>query len=445
MARFKWGFLSVGFARQSALNTENTTDADFSYFAAEVDVPEINRQIFDIAAKTGQVGADQAPAVGVKRATVKIKMPLYGFKRSFSSATEEPGITDGVISAAQVFLGLVLGSNSEDPASATDLRKGVGLSRSDFTANFGATFANNTVNAIPSATTVTVQAGEGAKYIPGQMVVWGSSLTDTAQAVSWVKSVAVDTLTLVDAPGNTPQANDDGFPSVVAYQSSQQPAPMTLRLLGDNAAFKVALFGAIPSKCMVTCQAGEPPMCEFEFACVGATTYGTGGGLVALTVDPQLPLPVVGNFAGRLTWAAVGSAMAVLHGVRDLKIEIAHEFSDVLSHNVASGISERIVANRKIKVDLQIPRDSSDTITSGDGPWDTAIGAGTSYQLAVYGGKLPGTIFSLFAPSLHLADAPKPVEVDGLIYDALSFRPGTYTADSGSGDAADSNFRLGWA
>lgn len=444
MARWLYAYTGFGFASQSALNTENTTDADFSYFAAEVEIPEITRQVFDIAAKTGQVGAKQAPVVGARRANVKIKMPMYGFKRTFSSATEEPGVTDGVVSAAQVFLGLLLGSVDGTAMSATEIRKGKALGISDFTTTFGATFANNTVNAIPSATTVTVQGGEGAKYKPGQMIAWGSSLTDAAQAVSWIKSIAVDTLTLVDAPGNTPQANDDGFPSVVAFQSFAPPAPLTIRLLGPDAAFKIALVGCIPVKGSISAKAGEPPMVEIEFAAVNVVEYGSGGLAQTLTVDPSLPGPLVGNGAGRLTWAAAGSAMAALHGVTELKIDIENKINDVQSHNTASGISERAIVDREIKVTFAIPRSSSDTITSGSHAWDVAAVQGSSYQMAVYGGSVPGTLMSIFLPALHQFAPPKVVDRDGMVYDELQFRCGVYTADSGSGPAVDSNARIGW-
>lgn len=445
MARWLYDYTGFGFAAQSALNTENTTGGDFHYFAAEVEPPEYTRKVFDIAAKTGQVGAMQAPAVGARNGSIKIKMPMYGFKRSFNSAAEEPGVTDAVVSAAQVFLGLLLGSSDGTAMTATQIRKGAALSISDFTSNFGATFANNTVNAVPSATTVTVQAGEGAKYIPGQMVVWGSSLTDTAQSVSWIKSIAVDTLTLVDAPGNTPVANDDGFPSVVAYQSFAPPAPLTIRLLGPDAAFKIALVGCIPTKGSISAKAGEPPMIEIEFAFVNVVEYASGGLAQTLTVDPTLPYPLVGNGAGRLTWAAEGSAMAALHGVTDLKIDIENKINDVESHNVASGISERAVVGREIKATFAVPRSSTDTITAGSHAWDIALVAGTSYRLAVYGGSTPGTLVSIFLPSLHQAAPPKIVNKDGMIYDELQFRTGVYTADSGTGAAVDSNARIGWA
>lgn len=446
MSRWLWAYQSIGFAKQADANTENTTDADFHYFAAECEVPEITRQIFDIAAKTGQVGAHYAPAAGSKRPTVKIKLPIYGFKAAFDPTAQEAGVTDAVISAAQVFLGLLLGSKSSLPASATELRKGFGLARANLTAGFGAVYANNEIAAVPTALTVDVQAGDGGKFYPGNFFACGSSLSDTTQTLAWIKTVAGDTLTWADAPGNQPAINDDVWGTVTAYQSSEQPCPITIRLMGDNVAFKVALVGCVPTKGTITAKAGEPPMLEIEFSAINATTYGTGGGLQALTVKPTLPYPMTGNGAGRLTWAASGSAMAAQCGVRELKLEIASTVVDTPCHNKTSGISERIVSSRDVKVTFQFPRDSGDTITAGNGPWESALDAGTSYQLAVYSGILPGTLFSIFLPSVHQFAPPKIVEVEGVIHDEVSFRPGTYVADSGTGgDAKNSNLRIGCA
>jgi hypothetical protein len=445
MARWKWPFQSIGFAMQADANTENTTDADFHYFVGELEIPETTQQIFDIAGKTGQVGASYAPAVGAKRATAKLKLPLFGVKRSFDPTIAEVGVTDAVISAVQVLSGLTLGSKSETPTTAAELRKGFGLARANLSASFAATYANNEVAAVPSTTSIEVQAGHGNRFYAGQLFACGSSTSDTAETLTWIKSIAVDTLTFADAAGNQPEVNDDIWGSVVAYQSSAAPAPFSLRILGDGATFKQVLIGCTVVKANIVGKAGEPPMIEFEISAIDAKVYDTGGGLQSLSVSPSLPYPLVGTGAGRLTWGEAGAAMAPLCGVHELKIEIENKFADIPCHNKSSGISERVFTDRSIKVTMQIPRSSADTISNGNGPWQNGLSDGRTYQLAVYGGVLPGTLFSIFCPSLHQFAPPKMVEVEGLVYDELTFRCGVYVGDSGTGDAKNSNFRVGWA
>jgi len=62
--RWAWPVKSVGFARQSALATENTTDAEFSYPPVQCEVPESVAEIFDLAIATGQVGTFYPPVTG---------------------------------------------------------------------------------------------------------------------------------------------------------------------------------------------------------------------------------------------------------------------------------------------------------------------------------------------------------------------------------------------
>ena len=445
MARQFSKYQSIGYARQTALNTENETDGDFVYFPAAYLLPEVAQDIFDLEIASGQVAAKYTPVVGVKKPVVKLKMQAFGFVKGYDPETQEPGVTAAIVSAVQVFLGLLLGSASDSATTAALLARGVGLSICDFTASKGATFGNNDVTVVASTTTAEVGAGNGVDYKAGQLFAAGSSKTDDEQTLTWIQSITADTLTFADAAGNQPVAGDDTWATVVAFTSSQQPQPLSIRLLGDNAAFKTVLIGATPVKATISGVAGKPPEIEIEFTCASIYQYSTGGGLQPMTIAPSLPYPLVGTGAGRLTFAAIGSAMAAKHGVQEFKITIENEMADVESHNMASGVSERNTADHKITLSCKIPRDSADTITSGENPWQVAQAAGTSYRLALYSGVLPGTLFSAYFPSIHQIGAPKPVEVNGMWYDELEFRPSAFTSDGGSTAPADTVMRLGWA
>lgn len=449
MARQFAGSQSIGYARQTALNTENTTGGDFTYFPAEYVIPDVPREIFDLKIASGQVAAQYTPVAGVKKPTIKIKLHAFGFKQSYDPTAEEPGVTASVVSAVQVFMGLLLGSASDSVTTAAELAKGTGLSICNFTSTFAATYGLDDVTAAPTTTTATVVGGHGARYKAGQLFASGATKTDSAQTLTWIKSIAVDTLTFIDAPGNQPANGDDTFASVVAFISSQQPVPITIRLMGDNAAFKIAMVGCTPVSATIEAVAGKPPMIEIEFACAGMVAYSSGGGLQPMTISPTLPYPLVGSGAGRLTFGAGGSAMAAQDGVQEFKITIKNQVAEVESHNYASALAERNIANHDIRVSMKVPRASGDTITSGNNQWETALAAGTVYQLALYSGVLPGTLFSALFPALHQIGAPKPVEVNGMWYDELEFRPGAYLGDGTAGTAdtapADTVMRLGWA
>lgn len=447
VSRWAWAWQSVGFARQTDLNTENGTDGDFHYFAAEVSVPETTRQMFDLKIATGQVGAKYAPVAGAMRGKLSIKFPAFGLKKAYSPATEEPGITTGVLSASHVLTGLALGSDSESSAvtNAATLAKGLGLSLADMTANFGATFANNEIAAVGSTTSATVQAADGAKFKVGQLFACGSSSTDTAQTLAWIKSIAGDVLTFIDAAGNQPSVNDDVWGTAVAYISNDAIVPITIRIIGDNAAFKEAYVGCYPVSWKFTGKAGEPPMIEMTWECCNVVKYGSGGTLQPLTVTPSQPLPLINTGAARFTMGAAGSAMSEYAGIRDFEIDVTNKLATVPSHSKASGISEVIVVDREVKVKWLHPRASDDTITSGKGPWDSAVLDGTRFQAALYGGNLPGTLISVLLPSLYLAEPAKPVEVDGLLHDELNLRAGTYSSDGASTFAGNSVLRIGWA
>lgn len=444
MARQSWKIKSIAIARQTALATENTTDASFGVFPAEVEVPELSRQIFDNMIATGKIGVNYAPAVGAIRGKIKLKFPAFGFKRGYAPATEEPGVTAGVISANAVLMGLALGSASDSITSDAEFLKGFGLSFSNFTAGFAATFANNTVAAATSALQIDVQAGEGVDYKPGQLVTFGSSATDNQNSVSWIKTISTDTIVFADAMSAAAQVNDDSFGTICAFNSSQQPVPFTLRLLGDNAGFKMAMVGCTIDSCKITPNASEPPMIEMEISAAGVTEYSTGGGTLPLTVTPTLPYPMLGNYGGRSTIGYNGAAMSAVNGLRDLSIEIANNWVDILGHGSQTGIAERICLGRDIKVNFKIPTSSADTKTNGEDFWDTYLTSANPIAMALYGGALPGTGFSVFMPALHQSEEPKMVEVDGLIHREITLRPGDYTGDTGTTGIADSALRVGW-
>lgn len=445
MARYAWPIKSIALARESAIGTENTTDASFSCFAAEVEVPSYTQKVFDNVIATGKIGTHYPPVFGSRMGSVKLKFPLYGSKRGYDPEASEPGITAGVLPGTTILLGLLLGSNSDDADSDAKFIAGKGLSVCDFTASKAATYGAADVAAATSATQIDVGAGNGADYKAGQLFVCDSTKTAGTPSVSWIKTIATDTLTFADACANPPVLNDNTYATWTAHNSSQDPTPFTLRILGDNAALKTALIGCRVEGGTITLNAQEPPMVELEVSFIGVTLYNTGGGTIALTVIPQVPQPVIGGNGGRLTMGWDGGALAAVGGLKDVQLVIKNTFAEVPGHGSTFGILEKPILQREITLKFKMPRSTADSIVGGRGPFEQYAQAGTAIAVALYSGTLPGNIFSVFMPACHQNEAPTEVDDGGLIYWQVSLRPQAYTGDTGTTGPADSNCRIGGA
>lgn len=442
MARLVYALRSVGIARQGAYDTENTTDASFSYGTVETGIPEATRATFDLMINGNKPGTYYAPASGARMGKVSLKVTNFGFKRGYDPTTMEAGTTTGVLALHTILTALALGSASGDVTSDAEFLQGFGLHRTDFTTSKGATYGSGDVASVASTTVLDVGAGNGADYKPGALFACGDTAADTAPSVSWIKTIATDTLTFADAMANLAIAGDDTWSTVTAALTNAQPVQFGMRILGDDAADKIALFGCQVDKLTMTMKAQEVTSIEFDVSFGGLTYYGTGGGLQALTVEPQMPTALIGGEGGRVTMGVGGAAMAAIT-MGEITIEIENTPAEVKSIGAANGVAERIVTERKTTITMLYPRSAGD-VTGGETYWNSAFRAGTAISLAGYSGSAPGRGFAFFAPALHQFEAPKQVDVGGLKYEELKLRPGQYSGDTGSTAPADTPFRAAW-
>lgn len=442
MARLGYKQRSVGIARQSAYETENTTDASFSYGVLEAGIPEAARQAFDLMVSAARSGTYYPPASGAKTGKVSIKTSNFGLVRSYDPTTQEPGVTSGVLPVHILLAALAMGSASDSITSDAEFLQGFGLHRCNFTASKGATYGSGDVAVVTSTTVLDVGAGNGADYQPGQLFACGDTAADTAPSVSWIKTISTDTLTFADAMANLAIAGDDVWPTVVAAITDQQAVPFTMRILGDNAADKVALIGCQVDKITFTIKAQEIVQIEYDISFGGMSFYGTGGGLQSITVQGQMPPALIGGEGGRVTMGVGGSAMAAVT-IGEITVEIENSPIPIMSIGAANGIAERYVAERKTTVTALYPRSSGDVVGT-ETYWKSAFRAGTPISLAGYAGKAPGKGFAMFFANLHQFEEPKDVDVGGVKYEELKLRPGQYTDDTGSTAPADTPARLGW-
>lgn len=453
MARQKFDWRSLGFAKQADYPSENTTGGDFTWFEAEVTPPEFARQVQDFQYSTGQVGAKAPPSVGGKHGgKFTIKSALFCLKSNYNYQAEEPG-GSGILSPIAVLLANALGSANAGAAvtNAATFARGLGMARTDYAGgSIAASYHSNGVVS-STATTVTVAVGKGAGYKVGQFVVFidGAASPDSTPVMGFIKSIAGDVLTLsstnvVPATSSThAQANDEGLGTAVGFTAADQEQPLTFQILGDNAGHKMALIGCVARTIKITCKAGEVPQVEIGYEFTEHAMYSTGGGLQALSGAYKKAQAVIGVNAGWLGYGASGSVPAVATGWYDVEINIEKKLVYVPAHSKNQGVGEFLCSDFDIKVSAVVPRDSSDTISNRSHIWEKAFEDGDAKALAVFGGTTPGRFFGIEFPALHIFSQPMLELRDGMVCDKIEFRPGVYSSDGASTNAGNKVMRFG--
>lgn len=447
----KWisGLQSVGFARQTDYVTENSTNGDFHYFPAEVDVPSLVRATEEFQAATGQIGAMEPPVAGSKHGgEFTVKLPFQGFRASYNPTGMEPGVGN-TVAPSLVLLGNALGSVSEGAGitNATTFMAGQGLSNTAFNGGaYGAvTFALNGVVStaiVGSKTTINVAAARGEAFKTGQFFHCGTGVADTTPSLGWIESMVNggagdDVLTFSETMGVTPVALDEIFATAVAFLSDDKPQPLTFRFLGAEAQQKLVLIGCICTGGKLTLVAGKTPMLELKYSYTDHTWSGSGGGLQAPSGEFLRIQPVLGTNAGRLTYGASGLGGSLVHGFAEMELTWETTMAYVPSHSSAQGVSEGITTDRKVTLTCKVPWDEGDAIAAGETIYGADFVAGTPRAVTLYCGGLPGRAFSVYMPSVHLAAQPTLENREGLMYHNLQFRPGRYATDGASITATD--------
>jgi len=419
-------------ARQTDLTTENTVGASFTAFAAAVDVPDHAQEqedCSDLAA--GQFGAYEPPAPGSRSGgTISIRMPLEALKAGYDPTSEDPG-SAGVISPAMVLLGNALGSaGSSAVSSDAEFWQGYVLARTGYHAG--------SVNATGS-TTSSVKVDDQSYYTAGALAIWGTTASEATPSVGWAKTLTNDTQDLVDtfepmavAPANA----DDAFGTATAYLSSAEPVPLTMHILGDNAAFKYAYIGCVANRVKLDGMSGKTPMIEIDYTFTARKRYSTGGGLSA-PANFTRARPFLGRYGGR--FLVDGTAAC---GWGDFSVEVNFDIIPVECPNKEEGYSEFVRRLASVNVAAQIPIDSSDTITDNNSPMETKYANGTTMSIGGYMGQTIGGIASFLLPSVSLAEAPQLVDINGILGESIVARPAAYSGDTGSTAPADTLFRV---
>lgn len=434
MARMKWSgqYMTVLAARQSDLTTENVTGASFTAFAAAVDVPDHAQEqedFSDLAA--GQFAAYEPPAPGSRSGgTISMRFPLECLKSGYDPTSEDPGAA-GVISPAMVLLGNALGSGGAAAVSSdAEFWQGYHLARTGYHAG--------SVNAVGS-TTSQVKVDDQSYYTAGALALWGTTASEATPSIGWAKTLTNDTQDLVDlfeAMAVAPANADDAFGTATAYLSGNEPVPLTMHILGDNAAFKYAYIGCVATRVKLDWMSGKTPMVEIDWMFTARKRYGSGGGLTA-PADFTRARPFLGRYGGRFT--VDGTATC---GWGDFSVEANFDIIPVECPNKEEGVSEFVRKLATVAVNAQIPIDSGDSISNNNSPMEEKYANGTTMTIAGYSGQTIGGIASMLLPAVKLAEAPQLVDINGILGESIVARPAAYSGDDGSAAPADTLLRV---
>ena len=437
---------SLKLAIQTDLVTPNATPGDFVAIACESPTLSFDTPVTEIELLTGQPGAAPERIIGTRKGTLTFRVPLEGFKDGFSPTTENPGDA-GVIPPWFVLAANIMGCDISNLAGATLSDKNTAFWKGAFIRLGFGYDADAVASALAGA--ITVDAGKGANYVPGEFVMSGLGTSATALQKGFVKSIAGDVLTLFEDAATI--VNDNAaemFGTTTAYVSSDQPRPLTATYVGSSsAAYGYILTGLVAEGFKIGLDSSETPVIEFSYRFADYQADSTIGGLAVPASYPHIA-PIVGTNNGRVTIAG-----AMTCGLENVSFEFACTLSERKCHAAPQGISDIIVTKRVARVTATVPHDSTDAIynaigggaTKGDHKWQSFLQRGVSQSIGVETGAGAGSTFAALVPAGKLVAVPQLTESDGLLAYQLTLEASTYTGDGSSTAPGNTVARLALA
>lgn len=431
MARLVAKRRTIGFARQTALTTENTTANDFTYFPCVFPDPDHAQEQEDFSdLQSGQAGAFEPPAPGSKSGgSITVQFPMSALKTGYDPTSEDPG-DSGVISPAAVLLANAIGSAGNSAvSSAAEFAQGYHLARTGYVAN----------DVAAGSTTTAINVNTGASYTTGSAVMVDSSASAGSPAFGWITDITSgtpDVITIAAASAVTAAASDNSYGVATGYMSGNDTVPLTFRVSGDNSAFLDTYIGCVAKSIKLDLAAKKTAMCEIVFQFADRKRYSTGGGIQDIA-SFQRVRPTLGNTGGRFLYDG-----SVTCGFMEMELNIEYEIADVECPSASEGVSEFVRSISSVELAAKVPLDSSDSVTANMGPFEQKYNTQSNAELQLDVVSMPGSSFSVFLPAAHVAEAPQRTQVNGMIATEVKFRPSRYTSDTGSTAPADSVLRF---
>jgi len=422
-----WSDSSLGFAPQTAFGTENATPGDFKYLKCESPSITFDTEVTELDLLTGQVGAAPERIVGRRSGSVSFTIPAEGLKSGYDPTAEDPGDA-GVIPYILALIGNAVGSYADNWVggvnTAAEFFSGVQhLSCSDYNSN-GVTSATSTI--------ITMQPAAAGTTLVGQYVLTGESDTTSTVQTGFAKTKSGNDVTVFEASTHTVNSpTADVFGTVTAWQSGNQPIPLTIRFVGNGTELGYRLVDAICESFTLNLNAAETPTVEMSFRFYNFIADKTIGGLVVPDAFQRVPT-ILGTANGRVT---VGSLVTC--GLEDVTVSwSAGDLRTIVCHSEDSGIESVQIVRPVVTAAFSIPHKTTDPIFDGGGSsansgahvWQSALELGTRYSFGVEVGSRVGRMLSILIPSGIVTQAP--VDVGELVRYSVQIEASTYSADS---------------
>lgn len=424
-----WQYHSLKVAPQvSGFGTAATVDADFVALQCETPAVTFETAIEELELLTGQIGAAPERLVGRRSGSISFKMPLEGFKSGYDPTANNPGDT-GIVPPWMCILGNVLGSQISLSDTAVKFWKGLHLSNSIYSA------AGVVAAGTDSTHIVTDNAGVSNEILGGELVATALAAAPTTIQMGYVKTKAVQTLTLFEASANVVADNAANvYGTSNAWLSSAQPSqlPLTMRWVGQDTTFAYILQDCICDGVTVTWEAGAVPTIEFKWKFYDFTMDKTKGGLTVPDAFVRVP-QIVGTNNGRATIG--GTATCTLE---NCTLEYTQEINEIKCHAATQGITSVTFSKPRVKASMQVLHNSADTVYSAAGvggntgshQWQSFLERGVEKSVGVYVGSAIGRVFAFLVPAGKIIAVPAVSLRNGAVQYALQVEAGAYTADT---------------
>lgn len=439
-----WSDSSVGFAPQSAFGTENTTPGDFVYLKAESPSVTFETETTELDLMTGQVGAAPERIIGRRSGSITMSMPLEGLADGYDPTAQNPGDA-GVLPYLQALLGNAIGSYADNwSGTAAQFWSGTQhLSCSSYTAG-GVDSA-----AAGSVTYDNLTASNKIKG--GAYLLTALNATTSAVQSGFAKVKSALAVTLFENSTNT--VNDgtaNAYGTGTAWQSDNQPIPLTIRWKGNNTAFGYRLVDCICESFTINLNAAETPTVEFTFSFYNFIADKTIGGLVVPSTFQRIPT-ILGTSNGRVT---IGGSVTC--GLEDVSIGwSAGDLRVIPCHSEDSGIASVQIVRPVVTAAFSIPHRDTDGIydaggapaNSGAHAWQYLLESGETVSIGVEVGSRIGRMWSALIPAAIVTASP--VDAGELVRYQVQVEASSYsgdtsdTAETSADSPLDSIFRIG--
>jgi hypothetical protein len=435
-----WTDHSVSFALQDDLSTPSSL-APSAFVTLRCEPPQVtfSTETSEQIVNKGVVGAAPDQIVGARSGRIVFRQALQTLKTGYSPGSEDPGGSpSGSVEVIPPWLILVanaLGCNAEALAGATLADKNTNFWRGTFL-SCSAYAAAKVTAAGTDSTHLQMDAGEGANHKAGQLIAAATS-TSVAPFLAFVKVKAVDLVDAFDAAAAASANYDDDAANVygtaTAWQSDDQPQPLTCYWTGNNTTFCYVLTGCVCDDFKITIGDNKIPTLEMGFRFFDYSLDKTLGGLI-----------VPDSYVRTPSMVGTRNAIAMFQnaekcGLLDLAVQwSATSVRLGECYSAPQGISTATIVRPRVRVSCVVAHDSADSAydvtgtpgNQGSHMWQYALEAAMALSLGVYVGAQVGKSLAFRIPAGVVSATPTIADRDGVMVYAIQMDADVYTGDT---------------